>query len=244
MIVVGTTLAAMAMSGPDAWSGWLFQAEQLAEKSEPNADIGEVRFFAAIQVDARGLAPFEPLLDRLNDLNNQGFAADYWTYSLDDGRTEIDMQNRLRHITAGQNLVTDYAQGSGATHLLFLASDTSCPPDSLNQLVALRHPYVGGHVPTYGLDGPVVEQYRATHDDDIREHMPSAAFVLLRRDLFRYIRWRHDADVAMSDDPCLYHDAKEFLGVQGIVHHGVVGQHYPPSIGDYKSRGYDTTVVR
>ena len=55
---------------------------------------------------------------------------EHWTFSLDDGRTEVTTANRLRHITAGQNLATDRACSSpDCTHLLFLAADLEPPAD-------------------------------------------------------------------------------------------------------------------
>jgi hypothetical protein len=234
MIVVGTTLSAMAMSDDDAWRGWLYNAEALVEQTEE-----EVTFFVAIETDGRGVEPFRPLLDRLKEIDGH-----YWTFSLDDGRERVTFSNRLRHITAGQNLVTDYAMSLGASHLLFMASDCAYPANALTELLKLNVPVVGGHVPTYCLDGPVVSKFVPAYRDQIRAHMPTAAFVLLSREFFRFHRWRWDIDAGMSDDPCLYHDAIEFYGIQPVVHHGVVGQHYPECIGDYESRGYDTSVVR
>lgn len=234
MIVVGTTLTTFAMSDGDAWRGWLLNAEALREQTDD-----EVWFFAAIEIDARGLEPFAPLVERLTELGGE-----YWTYHLDDGRTAVDLTNRLRHITVGQNLVTDYAVSTCAEWLLFMAADCAYPPDALNKMRELNHPLVGGHVPTYGLDGPTVPKYIPTHRTDVREHMATAAFVLLHRDLFRYLRWRWDLDAGMSDDPCLHYDASTFHETPTYVHHGVVGRHYPECIGDYESRGYDTKVVR
>lgn len=231
MIVVGTTLSAMAMSDPDAGMAWLYNAEALREQTGE-----DVEFFAAIQVDGRGLDPFGPLLARLWALDGS-----YWTFSLDDGRTSVNFDNRLRHITTGQNLVRDYAMSAGASHLLFMAADCAYPPDALAKLMALDVPVAGGHVPTYCLDGPRYAPL-AKHGN-VRAHMPTAAFVLLRRDFFCKVPWRWDMDAGMSDDPALYADALE-RGIQPVVHHDVVGRHYPECIGDYASRGYDTEVVR
>lgn len=236
MIVVGTTLSAMAMSDDDAWRGWLLNAEQLAAET-----TDDVRFFAAIEVDGRGLFPFLPLTDELEHLYEMGIHFDTWVFSLDDGRTENNFSTRLRHITAGQNLATDYAVSTGASHLLFMAADCAYEPDALNRLVAVDVPVIGAHVPTYCLDGPPVPEL--SEHGDIREHMPTAAFVLLRRDFFRFHRWRWDLDAGMSDDPCLEHDAYQFFNTRTLVHHDVVGRHYPEAIGSYESRGYDTEVV-
>jgi hypothetical protein len=245
MIVVATTLAAFAMDDPDIWGSWLINAEQIIDSHT------EVRYFAAIETDARGLEPFVPLLERMAEIDGY-----QWTFELDDGRTQVTTANRLRHITLGQNLATDYALAAGASHLLFLAADLEPPADCLTKLLEVDHPLVGGHVPTYCLDGPDWNTERGWHAGrvgqmtqpkpgmDVRAHMASAAFVLIRRDLLRFVRWRWDLDAGMSDDPCLYHDALRFHAVAGLVRHDCVGRHHPESIPSIEQRGYDLTVHR
>lgn len=244
MIVVGTTLAAFACEDEDTSLSWLKNAEQIqASWPEP------VVYFAALELDARGLDPFAPVLERMREVG--GFQ---WTFHLDDGRTTVTTANRLRHITMGQNLATDYALSHPAcTHLLFLAGDLEPPPDALTKLVEVDHPLVGGHVPTYCLDGPraTAEMWTAPARPmvvtvDVRAHMASAAFVLIRRDLLRFVRWRWDLDAGMSDDPCLQHDAREFHGVETLVRHDCIGRHHPESIGPIETRypGVDMSVHR
>lgn len=233
MILVGTTLAAFVMDQEDTWSAWLRNAEEI-QASHPDG----VTYFAAIETDARGLAPFAPLLDRLAEIGGE-----HWTFSLDDGRTEVTTANRLRHITAGQNLATDRACSSpDCTHLLFLAADLEPPADCLPRLLALDHPLVGGHCGTYGLTGPSVAGYPP--EWDVRAHMATAAFVMLGRPVFNAIRWRWDLDAGMSDDPCLHHDARTLLGIETLVRHDVVGVHWPQTIPAIEDRGHDRTVVR
>lgn len=253
MIVVATTLTNFAMGDPETWGSWLINAEAI-QASHPEG----VTYFAAIETDARGEGPFRPLCDRLS-----GIDGDWWTFSLDDGRNSVTTANRLRHITVGQNLAVDYTLSDKAnTHLLFLAADLEPPPDCLPRLLELDHPIVGGHVPTYCLDGPVAnartirpgtggtggwwpqEPPPLWPDEDVRVHMASAAFVMIRRDLLRFVRWRWDLDAGMSDDPCLHYDARTFHGTETLVHHGVVGIHHPESIPAIESRGHDLTVHR
>lgn len=219
------------MSKSYGWAPWLYNAEDM-RKSLPGT---EVRFFAAIQHDARGMSPFLPLLRTL-----EGIGGEYWSYSLDDGRTKVTTANRLRHITCGQNLVTDYAVSTGASHLLFMAADCCPPPDALPKLLELDHPLVGGEVPTYCIRGESVPGYPFP----VEEKMATAAFVLIRRDVFRKIRWRWDLESGMSDDPCLWADAKELLGVKTLVRMDCLGRHYPESVGAVEGRGYDMEVVR
>lgn len=254
-VVVATTLTGFAMSDEDTWASWLINAEAISQSiREP------VRYFAAIETDARGEDPFRRLCDRLSGLDG-----DWWTFHLDDGRTTVNTANRLRHITMGQNLATDYALSDpDCTHLLFLAADLEPPADCLPKLLEVDWPIVGGHVPTYCLDGPEATEgnlypltgtsadfYRGGRpvkypDADVRVHMATAAFVLIRRDLLRYVRWRWDLDAGMSDDPCLHHDARTFHGVETLVRHDVIGRHHPEAIGAIETRfsGVDMGVYR
>lgn len=237
MIVVGTTLAAYVMDQEDTWSAWLRTAEQL-HADHPDG----VKFFAAIEVDRRGIKPFRPLIEALYEANGvtRVDAPPFWTYSLDDGRTEVTTANRLRHITMGQNLVTDYATHVGATHLLFMAADCEPPGDTLSKLLALDHPFVGGEVKTYCLSGEPVHGFPFP----VEAHMPTAAFVLIRRDLFKPMKWRWDAEAGFSDDPAYYHDALAYHGVQALVRKDCIGRHYPDAIGPIETRGHDMAVHR
>jgi hypothetical protein len=229
-VVVGTTLPAYVMGKPDAWGSWLRHAEGMVEAH------GATSFFAALEVDGRGLEPFRPLLDRFDDLRTKGITVEHFTFMLDDGATEITTANRLRRITMGQNLVNDYCRSVGAQWLLFMAADCAPPADAVPRLLELHHPLVGGHVDTYCLSGPVVPRFVPSHRDQIRQHMATAAFVLLHRSVFNRIGWRWDGDNGMSDDPCLHHDAEHLLGIPTYVHHGVEGHHYPRTIGAIETR--------
>ena len=230
MIVVGTTLCTFAMSDFECWSSWLSNAEALAANSpEP------VHFFAAIEVDARGMEPFSDLIKRLDEIGGS-----YWTFSLDDGRTEITTKNRLRHITMGQNLVSDFCSTPGVSHLLFLAADCKAPDDAIPKLLEVNHPLVGGEVKTYCLHGNKVEGYPFP----LEEHMATAAFIFIRRDIFKRLRWRWDTEENMTDDPCYHYDAKDLLGVTTYVRKDCIGKHYPESVGGIETRGYDMSVVR
>lgn len=232
-VVVGTTIPAYVMDQPDTWGSWLRNAEGMVEAHERTA------FFAALEVDGRGLEPFRPLLDRFDELRTKGVKVDHFVFMLDDGATEITTANRLRRITTGQNLTNDYCRSWDVDWLLFMAADCAPPADAVPRLLELDHPLVGGHVSTYCLDGPVVPRFVSSHGDLIREHMATAAFVMLHRRVFNAIGWRWDRDTGSSDDPCLHHDARELLGIPTYVHHGVVGKHYPESIGPIETRNHD-----
>lgn len=230
MIVVGTTLAAFAMDQVDTWKAWTYHAEEVIRSHGPG-----VKYFAAIQVDARGIEPFRPLLDRLAEIGGE-----HWTYMLDDGRTRVTTQNRLRHLTMGQNLVTDYCCAEDCSHLLFMAADCAPPPDVIPRMLEMGHPLVAPYIPTYGLRGRRVPTYQYPVEDA----MASAAAIFIARDVFRFIRWRWDRDAGMSDDPCYHHDANKFLGVPTHVRLDVQARHYPLAIGAVETRGHNMEVVR
>jgi len=231
MIVVGTTLAAFVMDQRDTWASWLRNNEEI-KQSHPEG----VQYFAAIQVDSRGLEPFKPLLDELESIGGE-----YFTYSLDDGRTSITTMNRLRHITMGQNVVVDYCQSiPSCTHLLFMAADCAPPPDVLPKMLEMNHPLTAPYITTYGLRGPRVPKYPFP----VMDAMASAAAICIGRDVFQKIRWRWDFDSQMSDDPCYHHDAKHLLGIPTYVREDVIAKHYPDAIGAIETRGHDMTVAR
>lgn len=236
MIVIGTTIAAFAMEDKDAWSSWLINADE--QKLQYASEGHELRHFAAIQVDARGLEPFMPLIEELQRLGGE-----WWTYSLDDGRTKVDMTNRWRHITFGQNLVTEYCQSApDCTHLLFMAADTAAPADIIPRMLEMEHPLVAPYITTYQLRGTPVQGY--PFEWSVENAMASAACIFIAREVFTKIRWRWDLDAGMSDDPCYHRDAREYLGIDTHVRHDVEAKHYPEAIGDYESRGFNTEVIR
>lgn len=230
-IVVATTLAAYVCDDPDTSEAWLRNAEAI-QASVPGT---EVRYFAGLELDARGLHPFASLIARMEEVG-----ATWWTGHLDDARTEVTTENRLRHITWFQNLATEYAVTCGASHLLFLAADLEPPPDALDKLLEVDHGLVGGEVSTYCLSGPDVDGYPFP----VQRHMPTAAFVLIAREVFNVLRWRADGEAGMSDDPCYHHDARTLLGIDALVRKDCVGVHHPIRIGAVETRGHDMAVHR
>lgn len=234
-IVVGCTTVGFKMSGdPNNWSAWLMNAEAVQASVDD-----DVIYFAALEVDARGLQPFAPLLDRLAEIGGR-----YWTFSLNDDVQIITTGTRLRRICMGHNLVGTYAiEEVGASHVLFLASDTQAPDDVLPSLLELNVAAAACHIPTYCLDGPRSERFPTW---DVREHMESCACMLLRRDAVRKIKWRFDPDAGMTDDPSMHHDLVNYLGEQVYSRHDVIATHWPESIPAIEHRHSDVerTVVR
>lgn len=244
---MATTLAAFVMDQPETWGAWLRNAEQLRATTSAPVD-----FFAAIQVDARGLLPFGPLIDRLEGLHlADDREGPYWAYSLDDGRTSVTTGNRLRHLTFGQNLTNDRACAGDYTHLMFMAADCALPDDGITRLLEVDEHVVGAWCPTYGL--PTVDVRDIGGDDrgfplhvmtDPDVLAFTAAAVMLDREAFRKLRWRWDRDVGMTDDPCMQHDAWYHHGWSVFVRPDVRARHYPEAIGAIETRGHDMSVIR
>lgn len=241
MIVVGTTLTTYAMLDQDRsymWDAWLKNSLQI-KQSHPAG----VRYFAAIQTDARGLDPFEPLLTRL-----EAIGGEYWRYSLDDGRTSVHTHNRLRHITMGQNLLSEYGNSfTDATHVLHMAADTAPPADVLPKLLEVNNPLAAAYCGTYGLRGDELQGYEFPVTGPSPVGAPFAAVcVLLQREVFKRLKWRYDIDLGMSDDPALTYDVKEFLNVDVRIRLDCAAEHYPATISSVETRypGLDMSVQR
>jgi hypothetical protein len=215
------------MDQPDSYEAWLRTQDEIRQQTPT-----EVRYFAALEYDGRGPGIFDPILPKLDE---------FWKFRFDDGVTEIKTSNRLRRITMGQNLCSDYAVDSGATHMLFMAADCEPPGDAIVKLLEVDWPIVGGEVTTYCLSGPWVTHHPASKlafDFPVQSHMATAAFVMLNRDLLKRLHWRYDTELGMSDDPCLQYDA-EHLGYQTLVRKDCIGQHYPDAIPAIEERGHD-----
>jgi hypothetical protein len=230
VIIIGTTLTHYAMANRGTWASWLDTAEALQAHSPER-----LKFFAVIEVDGRGAEPFAPLISRLQELDG-----DWWIFRLDDGRTEaFTAAARLPHICTGRNLIAERATTLGASHVLYLDADCCPPADAIPKLLELDWPYVGGEVPTYCLHGEPLPGSLP-----VEEHMPVAAFLLVRREVFKRLRWRWDADLGMTDDPCYAYDAEQLLGIRARVRKDVVARHYPESIGPIETRfpGRDMSV--
>lgn len=227
-VLIATTLAAFVMDQEDTWNAWLYNVDALRAEAD-------CEFFVAIETDARGLTPFQPLLDKLGEIGGK-----YWTFSLDDGRTEVTTANRLRHLTMGQNLASEYASSGGFDWMLFMAADC-CPPDDVfSKLWELDEPLCGPEIPTYCLTGEPQDRWPFP----VHEQLISVACVLIRRDVFTRLRWRYDAALNMSDDPCYGFDAATLLGVKSYVRKDIRARHFPEAIPAIEHRGHDMRVVR
>lgn len=229
MIVVASTIPAYVCDRADTSQSWLANAEAMV------ADWPDgVEFFAALETDGRGPAPFAPLLDRLHEVVGL-----YWSFTLDDGAESITTPNRLKRITMGQTLAQTYAIDRLATHLLFVGADVSVPGDSISKLMEMDWPVVGGYVPAYHREGPRVGSF----DYPVYAHMATTSFVMIRRDLLKQIHFRYDEELGMTDDPCLQADAMAH-GWPTLVRRDLVGIHHPESIPPIEHRGHDLMIHR
>lgn len=240
-IVVACTLPPFKMTGDwHNWGAWL----QNAEAVQASVD-DEVVYFAALETDARGLEPFAPLLDRLTEIGGQ-----HWTFSIDDGVAVVDTSTRLRRICLGHNLCGTFAlEDAGASHVLFLASDTQAPDDVLPRLLELDVAAAACHVPTYclgtelpppGIDPATDPRYYVQSARfpqwDVREHMETCCCMLLRRDVINRLKWRTSGDDGTTDDPSMHKDLVEFMGEQVYSRHDVQATHWPESIPSIEDR--------
>ena len=224
MIVVGTTVCGFVMGQENTWASWMRNAEAI-KASHPEG----VEYFATIQTDVRGLSPFWPFVDRLTELGGR-----YWTFSLDDGRTEITTWNRLRHSTTGLNLVADHAYQDHAncSHLLFLAADVEPPADVLPKLLEVNYPVVAPFMSTYvehgfgAADHPDVPGYPFPVKDTV---ITTSAMLIARR-ILQFVRWRWDAHVGCGDDHCFLHDLGKFHDIHQYMRMDCVARHFPERI--------------
>lgn len=232
MIVVATTIPAFKCNGASELA-WLNNATEIAE-SHPEG----VEFFAAIEVDGRGQLPFLNLFRRFNEtLGDENWT--FWQFSIDTGEDEITTGNRLIRICTGRNLAQEYAKRAGATHILFVDSDTMIPGDSIPKLLEVDWPVAGGDVPAYGLHGPVIDEYPFP----VEEHWNTAGFLLIRREVFRKVAWHWDADAGLTDDPTYQNDQQAHGFGQTRVRKDLIAHHVEWLL-PLEERGHDRTYYR
>ncbi len=222
-VLIATTVAPWKANG-NGELAWLERAEERWVKAR-EAGI-DVSHFIAYEVDDRGMAPYSELEARLGEDLPMIHTVTH-QFMMNTGETEYSGRSRLGRICAGRTMAHDYAQQQAYTHILFLDSDVEVEDDCVPKLLEVDHGIVGGHVPVYGLDGPQVEEHR---NIDLREHWNTAGFLLVRRDVFRALRWRWDLETGCTDDPCFQQDAVKGGWGQTWVRHDVIGVHVEPMV--------------
>lgn len=247
MILIASTTASWKCDGRSELA-WLDNIEKMIASVEE-----EVRILAVLEVDARGLDPFKALLDRL-----AGLPAHVTTYSLDDGEAEVTTSNRLARICMGRNLIAEHAVERGAEWILHLDSDNTIKGDALAKLLDVDWPIVGGL--TYVMSGPEVRTRPARiwlegsdvwprnhrmgqpFNYPVQQHWNGAGVLLVHRSLFRFLRWRHDPDAGMTDDPCYARDAEQ-MGWPTLVRHDVIARPTSAPV-PVEQRNADRTIHR
>ena len=227
-VVVGTTLPTLkALSGEDRM--WLSHARGMVTDA---LDYGydEVKFFAAIEHDTRGIGPFDKLTNLLGEVDAlPGARGEYWGFSISDGAAVIDGWNRLLRICTGRNLIIDYAlRDEDVDKILFLDSDLTVPPESISKLSELGYPFTGGDVPAYCLAGKRLDNEYPTFP--VQEHWNTAGFLMVDRHIFQRIQWRadiHPRGAGMTDDPTYADDVRQLFGLECRVRKDLQGVHKP-----------------
>lgn len=203
-LVIGTPLVGWKCDmGEDLT--WLEQAQNILARF-PN-----VKFFAALELDSRGLEPFAKVIEKLKEVNG-----DYWTYSINDMESEVTSSNRWIRIETGRNLIREFAQrlrktsghhwGEDCTEInhgvinydgiLYVDSDTMLTSEIVEKMLEVDHPLVGVDVPVYGLKGKAVST-----SPRIEEHWTTAGMLLVNAPAFYDLPWYHNAYLNLSDDP-------------------------------------------
>lgn len=219
MIVVAATCA--------PWKAYEHtELDWLTNAAEMLDDEQDVRFFAALEGDPQDEA-WRRLRAELAPLPH-----DIWTFQIDDGEQSITSGNRLIRICTGRNLATEYAIRAGASHLLFADTDIVIPGDAIPRLLEVDVPIVGGEVPSYCLPGIPAAHF--PFPVEVRQ-FNTAGFLLVRRDVFRRLRWRWDQDAGMTDDPCYAADALD-CGWPTHVRTDVIARHNPECLVPVEDR--------
>lgn len=202
--VVGTPLVGWKADKKEEVS-WLENSKQIIEKF-PN-----VKFFAALELDNRGLEPFERLINLLKEVNG-----DFWTYTINDMESSVTSSNRWIRIETGRNLIREFAQrlrktsghhwGEDCTEenvgivnydaILYVDSDMVLTTEIIEKLFEVDHPIVSADVPAYGLKGKAVST-----NPRIEEHWNTAGMLLVNSPAFYDLPWYHNSYLNLSDDP-------------------------------------------
>lgn len=200
--VIGTPLVGWKSDRFEDMS-WLENRMSVMEKF-PNA-----KFFAALELDHRGLDPFARVLDALREVGGE-----YWTYTINDMQSEVTSNNRWIRIETGRNLIREFAQrkrlmsghhwGEATPQdgivnydaVLYVDSDMILHPDLIAGMFEVDHPLVSVSVPAYGLSGKVINA-----NPRVEEHWNTAGMLLVNSPAYYDLPWYHNGYLNLSDDP-------------------------------------------
>lgn len=137
---------------------WLIDKEQIKK------DFPDTKFFAALEIDKRGIDPFMDVLRNLGSIGGE-----YWTYSINDHIKHVGSQNRWIRIETGRNLIREFAQRNTWQQdaleqklepiidydaIIFIDSDIELTSDMIKQMIAMDKDVVSINFPYYG--GPSI----------------------------------------------------------------------------------------
>ena len=177
---------------------WITYAKEIKEMF-PN-----VEYFAALELDHRGIEPYKEFIDILKSIN-----AKYWTYSINDFETTVDSNNRWIRIETGRNLVREYAQRGqrvqlesgdiGIVHneaILYVDSDIIMRSEVIQAMFEVDRAMVGVNVPAYNLSGFPINSHPR-----LEEHWTTAGALLVNAPACWDLPWYHNIHMGLSDDP-------------------------------------------
>jgi hypothetical protein len=215
--VIGTPLVGWKCDKNEDMS-WLDNRFSVMEKF-PNA-----KFFAAFELDNRGIEPFGRVIDALKEVSG-----DYWTYSINDMESEVTSQNRWIRIETGRNLIREFAQRRRAMSghhwgeatpqegvvnydaILYIDSDMILHPDLIAGMLEVDHSLVSVSVPAYGLSGKLISE-----NPKLEEHWNTAGMLLVNAPAYYDLPWSHNGYLNLSDDPTFQSMAERLKRREGV----------------------------
>lgn len=214
--VIGTVLVPWKVERLEHMA-WLEGLGSIREKF-PNA-----KFFAALEVDSRGIEAYNGLDQTFDD-----WGIDYWTYMINDKETNVTSTNRWIRIETGRNLIREFAQrlrtisghhwgesteqiGAAYEAVLYVDADMVLTLNHVEKLLEVDHPIVSVDVPAYGLHGKVVNV-----KPRIEEHWNTAGMLLVNAPAFYDLIWSHNNYLNLSDDPTFQSHAERLLRREGV----------------------------
>lgn len=214
--VIGTPLVAWKCDRGEHMT-WLQNRISISEKF-PNAV-----WFSSFETDHRGLEPFQDVIRALQEVDGR-----YWTFTIDDMRSEVTSANRLIRIETGRNLIREFAQrplitrdhsGAEILHLteqnrysavLYVDSDVQINAEIVEKLMEIDHPLVGVNVPAYGLRGKLIHE-----NPRVEEHWTTAGLLLVNEPAFYDLAWHHNTPRELTDDPAFQFTAERLKQKEG-----------------------------
>lgn len=210
--------------------GWKCDANEhmswLENRHEIMSLFPNVRWFAALELDSRGLDPFGEVIEALREVNG-----DFWTYSINDMQSKVNHGNRWIRIETGRNLIREFAQrhrvttghhwGEDCTEenigvvnyeaILYIDSDVVLTSEIISKLLEVDRPIVGGDIKAYCLTGKKISD-----NPPIEEHWNSAGCLLVNAPAFYDLPWFHNAWLNLSDDPSFQSLAERLMRREGV----------------------------